>query len=125
MDFYETWLGIPADRRPPTYYDLLGLPPFADDMAAIEQAALRRMGKLRHHQIGQHSDQSQEILSELARARLVLMDPNRRAGYDAKLRERGDCLSGLGISMVNAGNGNGTGHSPSAVDAVPYPSAER
>ena len=27
MDFdpYATWLGIPADRRPPTYYDLLGV----------------------------------------------------------------------------------------------------
>ena len=69
MDFdpYETWLGIPADRRPPTHYDLLGLSPDESDPATIDQAALRRMSKVRQHQIGPHSDQSQEILSELAR----------------------------------------------------------
>ena len=49
MDFdpYETWLGIPADLRPPTCYDLLGLASHEPDLAAIEIAALRRMGKVR------------------------------------------------------------------------------
>jgi hypothetical protein len=88
MDFdpYETWLGIPADRQPPTYYDLLGLAPDESDPAAIDRAALRRMGKVRLHQFGPHSELSQEMLTELARARLVLMDPDRRTDYDAKLR---------------------------------------
>ena|SRR5271157_2582711 len=84
FDPYETWLGIPPDRRPPTHYDLLGLAPYESDPATIDQAALRRMSKVRQHQIGPHSDQSQEILSELARARLILMDPDRRTDYDAK-----------------------------------------
>ena len=90
MDFdpYATWLGIPDDRRPPTYYDLLGVAVDESDPAAIEQAALRRMSKVRQHQIGPHSDLSQEVLSELARARLILMDPDRRAEYDATLRAR-------------------------------------
>ena len=72
MDFdpYATWLGIPADRRPPTYYDLLGMAVDEPDPAAIEQAALRRMSKVRQHQLGPHSDRSQEVLSELALARL-------------------------------------------------------
>ncbi len=95
MDHYETWLGIPPDRRPPTHYDLLGLAPFASDPSAIEQAALRRMGKVRQHQIGPHSDQPQEILSELARHRLILIDPDRRAEYDARLRAAGDSRTGL------------------------------
>ncbi len=92
MDFdpYETWLGIPADRRPPTYYDLLGLVLYESDPNVIEQAALRRMGKIRLHQVGPHGDRSQDLLGELARARLILMDPDRRAHYDAKLRAIGE-----------------------------------
>jgi hypothetical protein len=84
FDPYAEWLNIPPDRRPPTYYDLLGLDPSAGP-EAVEQAALRRMSKVRTHQLGPHSDASQELLAELARARLVLMDPDRRADYDAKL----------------------------------------
>jgi hypothetical protein len=86
FDAYESWLGIPADRRPPTLYDLLGLAPYESNPAVIDQAAVRRMSKVRQHQLGPHSDLSQEILSELARARLILMDPDRRADYNAKLK---------------------------------------
>ncbi len=110
MDFdpYETWLGIPADRRPPTHYDLLGLAPYESNPVAIDQAALRRMGKVRQHQIGPHSDQSQEILSELARARLILMDPDRRSDYDAKLRDRGEDLPVRTGASEQHGNGAAT-----------------
>jgi curved DNA-binding protein CbpA len=88
FDPYESWLGITAADRPPTYYRLLGLSPFESNLETIERAALRRMGKVRQYQIGPHSDLSQEILAELARARLVLIDPDRRADYDAMLRSR-------------------------------------
>ena len=90
FDPYETWLGIPADRRPPTHYDLLGLTPYESDPATINQAGLRRMRKVREYQLSPHSDLSQEVLAELARARLVLLDADRRADYDAKLRTSGD-----------------------------------
>jgi len=90
FDPYESWLGITAAHRPPTYYDLLGLSPFESDSETIENASLRRMSKVRQHQIGPQSDLSQEILAELARARLVLIDPDRRTDYDAKLRARGE-----------------------------------
>src|SRR5208282_1039393 len=106
FDPYETWLGIPPDRRPPTHYDLLGLAPYESDPAAIDQAALRRMSKVRQHQIGPHSDQSQEILSELARARLILMDPDRRTDYDAKLRARGETRPGSLVAREKVGNGD-------------------
>ena len=85
VDAYQEWLGIPADRRPPTYYDLLGLNAFESDPETIERAALRRMAKVREQQIGPNSELSQEILAELARARLILSDPDRRAEYDEKL----------------------------------------
>jgi WD40 repeat protein len=94
FDPYDCWLGIPADRRPPTHYDLLGLAPFESDPEVIEQAALRRMSRVRQHQIGPYSDQSQEVLAELARARLILMDRDRRAEYDANLRARAGGDSG-------------------------------
>ena len=104
MDFdpYATWLGIPADRRPPTFYDLLGVALDEPDPAAIEQAALRRMSKVRQHQIGPHSDLSQEILSELARARLILMDPDRRTDYDATLRARDESRPARFAYLENA-----------------------
>ncbi len=107
MDFdpYETWLSIPADRRPPTHYDLLGLAPHESNPVVIDQAALRRMSKVRQHQIGPHSDQSQEILSELARARLILMDPDRRADYDAKLLARGEDIPVRPGASEKHGNG--------------------
>jgi hypothetical protein len=83
FDAYASWLGIPADRCPPTYYDLLGLRFGESDPATIDRAALRRIERVRREQLGPHAELSQEVLAELARARLVLMDPDRRAEYDA------------------------------------------
>ncbi|HKM52137.1 MAG TPA: hypothetical protein VJY33_01940 [Isosphaeraceae bacterium] len=119
FDPYETWLGIPPDRRPPTHYDLLGLAPYESDPATIDQAALRRMSKVRQYQIGPHSDQSQEILSELARARLILMDPDRRTDYDAKLRARGETRPGPLVAPQKVRNGDAL-HRPSRHDDAPY-----
>ncbi len=121
MDFdpYETWLGIPADRRPPTYYDLLGLAPYESDPAAIDQAALRRMSKVRQHQIGPHSDLSQEVLAELARARLILMDPDRRAEYDAKIRSRGAGSRGPSPEPTRIASGNAASGLPRPGAGVP------
>jgi hypothetical protein len=96
FDPYETWLGIPEGVRPPTYYDLLGLASHESDPVAIEQAALRRMGKVIVHQTGPHGDESQAVLAELALARQVLMDPDRRAEYNARPRAGG--ASGPGPS---------------------------
>ena len=92
MDFdpYLTWLGIPADRRPPTHYDLLGLSQFESDPARIEQAYLRRMTKVRQHQIGiARRALAGGLIEVRARARLILIDPDRRVEYDDKLRATG------------------------------------
>jgi curved DNA-binding protein CbpA len=89
FDAYESWLGIPRERRPATLYDLLGLAIFESDPSAIEQAARRQISRVRPHQNGPRSVQSKEILSDLAHARRVLSDPGQRAEYDAELRGRG------------------------------------
>ena len=39
LDPYLAWLSIPADRRPPTHYDLLGLAELESDAERIHQAA--------------------------------------------------------------------------------------
>ena len=85
---YETWLGIPADLRPPTCYDLLGLAYHEPDLAVIEIAALRRMGKVRLQADGIHSEHISEVLAELAKARSILLDSDLRAAYDTELKLR-------------------------------------
>src|SRR5262249_39047173 len=94
MDFdpYESWLGIPSERRPLTFYDLLGLATMEADPSRIELAASERMELVRQYEIGPHSDLSRDILTELAYARLVLMDAGRRAEYDAELQSRAVAL---------------------------------
>jgi hypothetical protein len=121
MDFdpYETWLGIPTDLRPPTYYDLLGLAPHETDPEAIEQASLRRMGKVRVHEIGPHSDQSHVLLAELELARLVLLDPERRAEYNAKLRAGAGGVLGSATAQETVENGEQPGPEPESGDTVP------
>ena len=39
FDPYWEWLEIPAEDQPPSYYRLLGLEDFEDDLAAIDAAA--------------------------------------------------------------------------------------
>ena len=52
----------------------------------IASAADSRMGHIRSFQAGSHSAVSQRILNELAAARLCLLNPERKAQYDAALR---------------------------------------
>jgi hypothetical protein len=119
FDPYECWLGIPADRRPPTHYDLLGLAPFESDAETIEQASLRRMSKVRQHQIGPRGELSQEILAELARARLILLDPDRRADYDATLRAQPDVAAGLASVPEKNAKRDATTYQASPADESP------
>ena len=53
FDAYAQWLKIPEDRRPPTHYDLLGLPRFEPSSERIRASAMDRMGHVRRYQLGQ------------------------------------------------------------------------
>ena len=86
FDPYHKWLGIPAKDQPPNHYRLLGLELFEPDSDVISSAADSRMGHIRSFQAGRHSALSQRILNELAAARLCLLNPERKAQYDAALR---------------------------------------
>lgn len=87
FDPYHRWLGIPPKDQPPNHYRLLSLELFESDPGVIEAAADRQMGHLRTYQTGRHADLSQRLLNEVATAKICLLHPEKRARYDAGLRQ--------------------------------------
>src|SRR3954463_5244348 len=85
FDPYHKWLGIPADQRPPTCYQLLGVCPSESDPEVIEEMALRQTAHVRTYQTGPHAAACTRLLNEIARARAVLLNPARRRAYAARL----------------------------------------
>ncbi len=87
FDPYRTWLGIPPGQRPPDHYRLLGLPLFEDRPEAIQRAADQRMADLHALQTGEHAQAARELLAEVAAARVCLLDSQKKAAYDRRLRQ--------------------------------------
>jgi hypothetical protein len=87
FDPYYEWLAIPPEDQPATLYRLLGLRTFEDKPNVIENATDQRMIHLRTFQSGKHSAESQKLLNEVSAAKLTLLNQQKRADYDAKLRE--------------------------------------
>jgi hypothetical protein len=88
FDGYHVWLGIPPSEQPPNHYRLLGIASFETDLDVIDHAADRQMAHVRTFQAGRHAPLSQQILNELAAARLCLLNAQRKTEYDAQLRAR-------------------------------------
>ena len=88
FDPYHAWLGIPPAEQPPTLYRLLGLSPFESNLDVIEQATDRQMGHVRTHQGGSQGAISQQLLNELAAARVRLLDAVQKTRYDADLKAK-------------------------------------
>lgn len=86
MDPYYKWLGIPPDEQPPHYYRLLGIRVFESDTEVIESAANQRMEYLQSLSGGDHPAAAQQLLSEMARARITLLDQRQRKAYNAELK---------------------------------------
>ncbi len=85
FDPYHKWLGIPPKAQPPNHYRLLSVELFESDPDVIDSAAQRQITHVRSFALGKHAEQSQSILNELAKARVVLLDPAAKAKYDAWL----------------------------------------
>ena len=88
FDPYRKWLGIPPEDQPPHHYRLLGIELFEQDPDVIANAADGRMAQLKNFQIGKYSQLSQQILNEIAAAKLCLLNPEKRKLCDRKLRPR-------------------------------------
>ena len=85
---YHVWLGIPPNEQPPNHYRLLGISAFESDLDVIDHAADRQMAHVRTFQSGRHGPLSQQILNELAAARLCLLSVDKKSDYDEQLRGR-------------------------------------
>jgi WD domain, G-beta repeat len=79
------WLGIPAESRPPSHYQLLGLDPSVTDTADIRAAADRQLRRLMPHVTGPEALAAEQLWTELEEARDTLLDADRRALYDATI----------------------------------------
>lgn len=88
FDPYHLWLGIPPTEQPPHHYRLLGLTFGEKSAAVIEGAADRQMAYVRSQAGGKHVEATQRLLNEISAARLVLLDPVKKAAYDDELRAR-------------------------------------
>lgn len=86
LDVYHKWLGIPPKDQPPHHYRLLGIDAFETDPDVIEHAADQRMHHVRSLASGKHSALSQQLLNEIAAARVCLLNPQQKAAYDGRLR---------------------------------------
>jgi formylglycine-generating enzyme required for sulfatase activity len=88
FDPYHKWLGIPPEEQPANAYRLLGVRLFEADADVISNAADQRMAHLRTHQAGPRGALSQKLLNEVAAARVCLLNPAKKAKYDAALRSK-------------------------------------
>ena len=88
FDPYHKWLGIPAREQPADHYRLLGVERFEDDADVISLAADQRMHFLRSFQNGERAKLSQQLLNEIAAARVCLLDEKKKAAYDANLKQK-------------------------------------
>ena len=86
FDPYRKWLGIPDQPQHPHHYQLLGLALFEDDPDVIENAANRQMTHVRSFQTGQYANHSQDLLNEIAQAKICLLQPDSKASYDLQLQ---------------------------------------
>ncbi len=113
FDPYYTWLGIPPEEQPPNHYRLLGLKDFEVNTEAISNAANRQMLLLRTFHSGPHVVFSQELLNQIAAARICLLNAEEKAAYDAQLRR------GLDASQADSDHPPSTGTVRVSAGAVP------
>lgn len=88
FDAYRKWLAIPPEEQPPNHYRLLAVPLFESDPDVIANAADGRMAQVKNYQAGKHSQLSQKILNEIAAAKVCLLNVEKKAAYDRRLREQ-------------------------------------
>ncbi|MBI3467607.1 MAG: SUMF1/EgtB/PvdO family nonheme iron enzyme [Planctomycetes bacterium] len=123
MNPYNDWLGISRTDQRPDHYTLLGLSLFESDRNRIEQASLERARVVRQYHIGAFAEQAQQLLNEIAAARVCLLDHSSKEEYDRRFRSPPQTTH----SDVQAAVGNETRWGPKTIQdqaAVPVMPAE-
>ena len=85
IDVYKDWLGIQESNRPLTYYQLLRLKPFEDNVELIRKNYRDLNAHVRKFAAGDYMAESQALLNELAKVMLCLTDSARKLEYDISL----------------------------------------
>ena len=106
LDVYRDWLGIQDAERPLDYYQLLRLKKFEDDQDRIQRHYRKMHKHARKFATGEFTEESQNLLNELARAMLCLTDLSRKAEYDescGRKKAEGRAKKGLQDILVEKG----------------------
>ncbi|MDA1016552.1 MAG: formylglycine-generating enzyme family protein, partial [Planctomycetota bacterium] len=88
FDPFHQWLAIPPNEQPPHHYRLLGVTLFESDLNVIDTAANQKMAYLHSCATGEHADLAEQLMNRVSEARLCLLDANRKASYDSRLRKK-------------------------------------
>lgn len=86
FDPYWEWLEIPPEDQPPSFYRLLGVDEFEEDLAAIDAAAKQTTAYLHPMAAGPNRESVQQLLSEVAKARRTLLGAEAKQIYDESLQ---------------------------------------
>lgn len=86
FDPYQQWLGLVEEGDRLNHYSLLAVPLFEADITKISEAADIQMKRVRVHQTGPRGNLTQQILNQIAEAKVCLTDPEAKQIYDAKLK---------------------------------------
>ncbi|WP_417731884.1 hypothetical protein [Rosistilla oblonga] len=86
FDSLQTWFGIPSQEQPANHYRLLGIELFESSVETIDAGFEQRMTYLHGCSTGEHAEQAEKLMNEVSAARLILLNPEKKASYDASLR---------------------------------------
>jgi tetratricopeptide (TPR) repeat protein len=123
FDPYLKWLGIRPKDQPPHHYRLLGVEIFESDPEVISNAADARMAHVRTYQTGRYSALSQKLLNEIATAKITLLNPEKKAEYDARLTGQMQESSGW-LARGTVPSASSSGPPPLPAQRQPLPDAE-
>ncbi len=95
-DLYGKYLDLPPGPRPPHFYQLLQLELFCSEPERIQHAARKQFRSIKPYE--DHPDRDtreaiQDIMNQIATARVVLCDPARKLEHDREL------ATSLGIDL--------------------------
>jgi len=85
FDPYRKWLGIPSNRRPPNYYELLGITSGEKDADVIRSAIDQRRMYIRSKKGEGQDGHVKAILGLIEEASSTLLVPEFKHGYDRQL----------------------------------------
>jgi hypothetical protein len=117
FDPYLHWLAIPAHFRPPSHYDLLGVPVFEARPDVIAASAEHRLLVLGPYFAGPYAAWAARLKAEVENARTCLLNGQSKAVYDLWLRQRYAATSAVAMPVAQP-VGGGQSASPQIAEGA-------